>query len=68
MAGVPGGPPGLDIASCVALSWGYVGFDHAQEPDRLYKRAPIMSIASQNETTRDRTAMIHQAFWNGRQN
>ena len=22
-----------------------------------------MSIASQNETTRDRTVMIHQAFW-----
>ncbi len=22
-----------------------------------------MSIASQNETTRDRTAMIHRAFW-----
>jgi hypothetical protein len=42
---------------------GYGGFDHAQEPDRLYKKAPIMSIASQNETTRDRTAMIHQAFW-----
>jgi hypothetical protein len=24
---------------------------------------PIMSIASPNETTRDRTAMIHRAFW-----
>jgi hypothetical protein len=30
---------------------------------RLYKRTPTVSIASQNETTRDRTAMIHQAFW-----
>jgi divalent metal cation (Fe/Co/Zn/Cd) transporter len=25
--------------------------------------APIMSIASQDETIRDRTAMIHQTFW-----
>ena len=27
------------------------------------RTAPIMSIASQNETIRDRTVMIRQAFW-----
>jgi hypothetical protein len=27
------------------------------------RKAPIMSIAGQNETIRDRTIMIHQAFW-----